>query len=132
MEIRKATSADIKTLTHKLQNKRIEYNTIEMMKKDVKESFLWVLIDNNTIVASCAVVSTEFDWLGVKRLVVYNKKNCGKGYAGKLLKAVTATPQAYCITPWDDNEPMKHLAEKVGFSFKYKFNGNWCCYLKNA
>ena len=33
MEIRKATSADVKTLTHKLQNKRIEYNTVEMMKK---------------------------------------------------------------------------------------------------
>lgn len=132
MEIRKATPADVKVLTHKLQNKRIEYNTVEMMKKDVKENCLWVLVDNNTIVASCAVVSTEFNWLGVKRLVVYNKKNCGKGYAGKLLKAITATPQIYCITPWDDNEPMKHLAEKVGFSFKYKFNGNWCCYLKNA
>lgn len=132
MEIRKATVADVKTLTRKLQNKRIEYNTVEMMKKDVKENCLWVLIDNNTIIASCAVVPTDFYWMGVKRLVVYSKKNCGKGYARKLLEAITADSQTYCITPWDDNEPMKHLVEKIGFSFKYKFNGNWCCYLKNT
>ena len=131
MEIRKATTADVKTLTRKLQNKRIEYNTVEMMKKDVKEKCLWLLIDNNTIIASCAVVPTNFYWMGVKRLVTYNKKNYGKGYARKLLETVTADPkQVYCITPWDDNEPMKHLVKKIGFSFKYKFNGNWCCYLK--
>ena len=133
MEIRKATTTDVKTLTRKLQNKRIEYNTVEMMKKDVREKCLWILIDNNTIVASCAVVPTNFYWMGVKRLVTYNKKNYGKGYARKLLETVTADQkQVYCITPWDNNEPMKHLAEKVGFSFKYKFNGNWCCYLKGA
>lgn len=33
MEIRKATPADVKVLTRKLQNKHIEYNTVEMMKK---------------------------------------------------------------------------------------------------
>lgn len=133
MEIRKATAADVKTLTRKLQNKRIEYNTVEMMKKDVKEKCLWILIDNNTIIASCAVVPTNFYWMGVKRLVIYNKKNCRKGYARKLLETITAdSRQVYCITPWDNNKPMKHLVEKIGFSFKYKFNGKWCCYLKGA
>lgn len=98
MEIRKATTTDVKTLTRKLQNKRIEYNTVEMMKKDVKEKCLWILIDNNTIVASCAVVPTNFYWMGVKRLVTYNKKIMGKVTLENFLKQLLQTQNKYIVS----------------------------------
>lgn len=131
MEVRKATSADIKSLTRHLQNKHIPYNTVSMMKTDVYDGNLFILTNGSTILASCAIVPTNFPWLGVKRLVVYNKKSHGKGYAQILLNAITTGPHAYCITPWEDNHTMRHIAEKAGFSFQYKFNDFWCCYLKN-
>lgn len=99
MEVRKATSADIKSLTRHLQNKHIPYNTVSMMKTDVYGNNLFILANGSTILASCAIVPTNFPWLGVKRLVVYNKKSHNKGYAQTLLNAITTGPYTYCITP---------------------------------
>lgn len=130
--IRKATNKDIKSLTRHLQNKNIDYLTLDHMRNDIANNSMYVLEINNVLIACCSIVETEFAWLGVKRFCIFNKKNNGKGYCEQMLKELTNDNQTYCITPWSDNQPMKHIVEKVGFEYKYTFNKKWLCYLKNA
>lgn len=132
MKVRKATTEDIKTLTHRLARNQKSWATVSHMKNDIMCGYLWLLEDENNIVASCAITPTSYSWQGVKRMTVFNKKNHGKHYAETLLRTITKEPGVeYCITPWDKNKAMIHIAEKCGFQFRYKFMEYWNCYIKN-
>lgn len=130
--IRKATVEDIKKLSYHLRNKKIEYFTIQQMKEDVENGSMYVLVVDNKIVGSVSLVETEFTWLGIKRLCIFNKKNNGKGYAKQLLTyVVNSTNEEVCITPWITNIPMTNLVESIGFELEYIFNEVWCSYKIN-
>lgn len=130
--IRKATLEDIRQLSYHLRNKGIEYFTVEQMKKDVENGSMYLLIIDGKIIGSVSLVETNFGWLGIKRLCIFNKKNGGKGYARQLLTyVVNSTNEEICITPWIDNAPMTRLVESIGFELEYIFNEVWCSYKIN-
>lgn len=62
MNIRKATTEDIKTLTHRLARNQKSWATVSHMKNDIICGYLWLLEDENNIVASCAITPTSYGW----------------------------------------------------------------------
>lgn len=133
MIVRKATSNDYRKLSYHIRNKHIDYITVSHIAADIESNSLFVLEDNNTLVAMVSVVwQEEFQCCGIKRLVIFNKKNHGKGYASLLLNEVIEKGKKYSVTPWIDNTTMHHLLAKLGFHYVKTFNKIWTLWEKNA
>lgn len=132
MEIRKATMSDYVSICRSLQNKKIDYQTPKHAKADIQKQAMYVLVDNGKILAQCSLIEEPaHNYTAIKRLCIYNKKNCGKGIAEQFIKffVQNAETQLGC-TPWEDNGAMRHLLEKNGFTFRYTFLGCYCFYLR--
>ena len=56
MIIRYATSADLKSITCALRNKKINYNTPAQAREDVRQNRLFVIENNGALIAQCALV----------------------------------------------------------------------------
>ena len=134
MYIRKATAQDQLSIIRSLQNKHIEYNTPSHIKTDIARGRLFVAIENNKIVAQCALVEEPtYHYTALKRLCIYNKKNYGKGIANQFIQFfIETTNCALGATPWTDNGAMAHLLTKYGFTHQYTFMGNYEFYLRQA
>lgn len=132
MMIRQATTNDTIHVVRSLQNKRIEYATTAMAKADISNSRMYLLEEDGKIVAMCSVVyDNHYDYYAIKRVVVFNKKNCGKGYASSLISYVSSLGfSSIGCTPWIDNISMQKLLIKLGFHFEYLFNNCWTFYKK--
>lgn len=134
MEIRSAKKEDYKTIAMALRNKGIEYITPEYAKADILNNRLFVMIEDGKIIAQCALVyEKDYSYYAIKRLVVYNKKNCGKGIAQSFISFFCAMnlPSLGC-TPWADNSVMKKLLTKNGFQYQYTFLENYEFFQKKA
>ena len=133
MEIRKATREDLIHVVRSLQNKGIDYNTTAQAKTDILNNRLYVVVDNNKIIGSCALVEeTEYNYTAIKRVCIYNKKNCGKGIASMLIKYICELGiENLGATPWN-NQGMIRVFEKCGFTYQYTFLENYNFYLKTA
>lgn len=131
MEIRKATEKDLIHIVRSLQNKGIDYNTTKQAKEDLRLNRLFVAVDNEKVIGSCAVVPEEkHGYTAIKRLCIYNKKNCGKGIASQLIKYICALDyERLGATPWD-NPPVIKLLEKNGFKYQYTFLEKYNFYLR--
>ena len=133
MEIRKATATDLVHVIRSLQNKGIDYNTTAQAKADILNNRLFVAIINGKIVGSCAIVEeTAYNYTAIKRVCVYNKKNCGKGIASALVAYICGLDLGNLgATPWN-NPGMIRVFEKYGFRYQYTFLENYNFYLKTA
>jgi len=133
MEIRKATANDLIHIIRSLQNKDIEYNTTFHAKEDIMNNRLFVAIIDDKIVGSCAIVEeTEYNYTAIKRVCVYNKKNCGKGIASALIGYICGLGiDNLGATPWN-NPSMIRVFEKYGFTYQYTFMENYRFYLKKG
>ena len=133
MQIRKGTPSDYIHIVRSIQNKHIEYITPQHIKEDINNERLYLLEENNKIIGSISLVyDSQYKYYAMKRLCIYNKKNCGKGYAYMLLAYLTNTQNKIGCTPWINNEAMKHMLSKLGYKLQYIFNEKWCFYLKEA
>ena len=132
MEIRKATEKDLIHVIRGLQNKGIEYNTTIQAKEDLRLGRLIIAVDGKKVIGSCAIVpELNYGYIAIKRLCIYNKKNCGKGIATMLIKYICGLGyERLGATPWD-NPPMIRLLEKQGFEYQYTF-GKYNFYLKTT
>ena len=133
MEIRKATRADLKAIINGVRVKGLDYITPAHVREDIAQDRQFVLVDNGKIVAILSLVKDQtFNYFAMKRLLILNKKNCGKGYAQMLLQYVsTQVSGKVGCTPWINNKAMRHTLEKLGFSLEYVFEKKWCFYSKS-
>ena len=133
MIIRLATKMDYKKIACSLNNKHINYITSLHAKNDIENKCLFVVEEEGKIIAQCALVyEEEYNYYAIKRLVVYNQKNCGRGIAQKFISFFCDKnlPALGC-TPWVDNIVMKKLLERNGFVYQYTFMENYQFYKKN-
>lgn len=133
MNIRKGTTADVLSLTRRIQNKHIEFISVDQMKEDIKNNRLYLLENNNNLIAMVSIIyDTNYNYNAMKRLIIFNKKNCGKGYANILINYLSNRIENIGCTPWTDNFAMQKLLERNGFEFQYLFNEKWMFYLKKT
>ena len=92
------------------------------------------MIENNKILGQCALVyEPNYSYYAIKRLVVYNKKNCGRGIAERFIKYLSNnTSSEIGCTPWSDNLAMKKLLLRNGFKYQYTFLENYEFFKKIA
>lgn len=134
MEIRKATASDVIGIIRAIQNKKIDYITPAHVREDVALGRQYVMVENGKVVAMLSLVwDKDYNYYSMKRLLIPNRKNKGKGYAQMMLQFVSmeAHGKVGC-TPWIDNGAMRHMLEKLGFSLEYIFATKWCFYSKKA
>jgi RimJ/RimL family protein N-acetyltransferase len=134
MKIRLAQSSDYKRIAMALRNKRIEYITPAHAREDIQERRLYVIEDDGEVIAQCALVNEpNYGYYAIKRLVIYNRKNCGRGIARQFIRYFCAMnlPTLGC-TPWADNQRMKYLLISNGFEYQYTFLGNYEFFLKRG
>lgn len=116
--------------------RKVEENNVffihpEQVKEDIANNRLYVLEDNGTPIAMCAIIyDTLYNYYAIKRLLIFDEENRGKHYADMLIKHCTTLGLSPLgCTPWTHNKKMHHLLEKNGFSLQYIFDGKWCFYL---
>lgn len=130
--IRKATAHDYKKIAMALYNKKIPYITAAHSKEDIENNRQYVIEEEGKIIAIVSIVyDAQYNYYAIKRLCVLNKKNNGKGYAFQLLSycATLPLPKIGC-TPWNDNQAMRHMLNKLNFKLEYIFDEKWCFYSK--
>lgn len=130
MIVRLANKSDYKGVARSLTNKNISYISSTHAKNDIENNRLFVMEENGKAIAQCALVYEPlYDYYAIKRLVVYNKKNCGRGIAQQFISFFCAMdlPALGC-TPWADNVAMKKLLERNGFVYQYTFMDNYQFY----
>lgn len=123
MIIRLATKADYKRIAMALFNKKIDYITPAHAKADIENNRLYVMESAGRVIAQCALVyEPNYSYYAIKRLVIYNKKDCGKGIARHFIRHFCSMNlSALGCTPWSNNEAMKHLLSQNGFKYQYTF-----------
>lgn len=134
MTIRLATQKDYRRIARALQNKKIDYITHTHAREDIQQQRLYVIEENGCLIAQCAIVEEhEHGYHAIKRLTVYNKKNCGRGIAELFIQFFCGMSfDAIGCTPWTDNATMKKLLVRNGFVYQYTFLGNYEFFLKKA
>ena len=134
MKIRLAESTDYKRIAMALRNKHIEYITPAHAREDIANHRLYVVEEDGMIIAQCALVEEPaHHYHAIKRLVIYNRKNCGRGIARQFIRYFCAMnlPALGC-TPWTDNQKMKYLLVSNGFEYQYTFLENYEFFLKRG
>lgn len=130
MIVRLANKSDYRGVARSLANKNISYISSIHAKNDIENNRLFVMEENGKAIAQCALVYEPlYNYYAIKRLVVYNKKNCGRGIAQQFISFFCAMdlPALGC-TPWADNVAMKKLLERNGFVYQYTFMDNYQFY----
>lgn len=133
MTIRHATAADLKSITCALRNKKIDYNTPAQAREDVRQNRLFVIENNEALIAQCALVfDNERQGHYMKRLCIYNNKRACKGVTQIFIDHFFSLGiKSLAATPWDDNKAMIHILEKNGFEFQYRFLEKYLYYKKS-
>lgn len=132
MFIRPANTSDYKSIAMSLRNKGIDYITPTHAREDINNHRLYVMEEDGRIIAQCALVLEPLHhYYAIKRLVIYNRKNCGRGIAQRFVSYFVAMdlPALGC-TPWTDNKVMRRLLVKNGFTHQYTFLNNYEFYLR--
>ena len=133
-EIQKATKQDYKSIAVSLRNKAIPYITPKQADRDIENGNLYIIKKNGKPIAQCALVYDEqYKYHAIKRLVIYNKKNCGQGIANSFVEYfIKQNYPALGCTPWSDNQIMKHLLSRNGFEYQYTFLNCYEFFIKRA
>lgn len=132
MFIRLANISDYKSIAMSLRNKDIDYITPAHAREDINNRQLYVMEEDGKVIAQCALIhEPEHGYYAIKRLVIYNRNNCGCGIAQRFVSYFVAMnlPALGC-TPWTDNKVMRQLLVKNGFTHQYTFLNNYEFYLR--
>ena len=134
MEIRKATLQDYSTISHMVAPHKLPYLRAAHIHADIEANHELVAIEDGHIVGIAAIVwDSQYSYWAIKRLLIPNKKNRGKGIARTLiLAAITGKKEKIGCTPWKDNIPMIKLLESLDFQLEYIFDDKWCFYSKKG
>lgn len=133
MELRKANLNEVQKLAQVVGRKHLDYITTHYLVRDYNHSQLYVVVENNKILAIVSLVpEPEYGYTAVKRLCILNKKNQGKGIARFAIHEILRYLHNCKVgaTPWEDNTAVRHILEAEGFKMEYKFMGHWCFYSK--
>lgn len=121
--------SDLDKIQKALSLLNIDYATPQHAQNDFRNNGirLYALIENDCPVAIRSVVPDHtYNYLAIKRLVVLDTNNRGKGYVKKLISTVIKRQKESCgCTPWVDNKPMQKLLKELGFVYQYTFNEVW-------
>lgn len=130
-EIQKATMSDYKSIAVSLRNKAIPYITPKHADLDIRNGNLYIIKQNGKPIAQCALVYDEhYHYHAIKRLVIYNKANCGQGIANAFVEYfVKQNHKKLGCTPWRDNPRMINILLSFGFEYQYTFLENYCYFL---
>lgn len=133
-EIQKATRQDYKSIAVSLRNKAIPYITPEHADRDIENGNLYIIKQNGKPIAQCALVYDEhYQYHAIKRLVVYNKANCGQGIANAFVEYfVKQKHKKLGCTPWRNNLRMINILLSFGFEYQYTFLENYCYFVKKG
>jgi RimJ/RimL family protein N-acetyltransferase len=131
-EIQKATRQDYKSIAVSLRNRGIPYITPSHAEADIKNGNLYIIKENGKPIAQCALVYEEnYHYHAMKRLIIYNKKNCGQGIAKAFVEYfVKQKYKKLGCTPWRDNSRMISILLSFGFEYQYTFLENYCYFAK--
>lgn len=123
------TRADLDFIKSMLAAAGIEYATPAHAENDFRNKSIrfYAMKEEGRLVAICSIVpDTTYNYKAIKRLVVLNPADRGKGYAKKLVAAVVRRQDGACgCTPWEDNKPMQKMLASLGFTYQYTFNNFW-------
>lgn len=134
LRIEPVTRKDYKGIALALRNKKdeIDYITPKHIKEDIEQERLFCIREEGKIVCIGALVFDErHNATYIKRVMVLNKKNEGKGYAKKMIRDLSRLQEKVCITPYRDNEPMIKILVDLGFKLIKTFGENFLLYQKN-
>ena len=134
MTIRYATQADQIHIIRSIQNKHMDFNTVEDVKNDIACGNLIVAEDQGKLLGSIVVkYKPHRNYYAIMRGCVYNKKNYGKRIISTLIDYVLALNLGtYGATPWNDNPAIIKVFQKRGFQYQYTFNEKYDFYKKNV
>lgn len=132
MFIRLATKDDYCYISHALASKGIDYNKPSHAKTDIAAGRLYVLVnEEGKVIAQCALVEErDFNYIAMKRMLVYRKENCGKGAMHMFIEFFSQFGCPLGATPWMENERTKHILRKHGFEYQYTFSEKYEFFLK--
>lgn len=123
------TRTDVEFVKSALAAAKIEYATPAHAENDFRSKSIrfYGLKDEGRLVAICSVVPDKiYNYNAIKRLIVLNPADRGKGYAKKLVATIINRQNGACgCTPWEDNKPMQKMLASLGFTYQYTFNNFW-------
>ena len=127
MTVSYATQKEKLSVIRCLQNKQKDYMTVPHIKQDIDLGRLVICKDDKGKVIGFIAIENKPQYVAIKRALVPNKKNHGKGVMDKLVQFVCGQDfgQPLGATPWADNEPMKRILQRNGFHYQYTFNEVW-------
>ena len=132
MYIRLATEADYNYISHALARKAIDYIRPTQAREDIANNRLYIIVDGEKPIAQCALVEEPlYNYIAMKRMVIYRKDNCGRGAADMFINLFSQMDCAIGATPWAENEKIKHILRKNGFEYQYTFLEKYEFFLKN-
>lgn len=134
MRIRVATKDDYLWIARVIGKKNLPYCTANHIKDDFMWHRLYCVYEGDKVLATFSLVyDWRFEYLAIKRLCILNKKNEGKGIAKFAIHSILPYLHGKVgVTPWEDNIAMRKVLESEGFHLEYKFNGQWCYYVKEC
>lgn len=133
MLIRKATQKDYIHIVRATQNKHLDYLTFNHIAEDIALARCYVVEENKKTIATCSLVyDAQHQYYAMKRLSIFRKENKGKHITEQFISYFLENNKNKKIgcTPWEDNAPMRHILEKLGFTHEYTFAEKWCFYSK--
>lgn len=130
--MRLATLKDYKRISVALSNKEyISYLTKSHVRNDIKNKNCYVLERNNKIIGIGSIIyDRDYKSFYIKRVLILNKKNQGKGYAKIIIRELSSLKENICVTPYKDNDIMIRILKSLGFKFRYNFLDNFSLYQK--
>lgn len=133
MIITKAVEADYIHILRAMQNKHIEYISMQQIRIDIYNSCMYKCVDNGKIIAILSVVwDKTYNYYAIKRLCILQKKNRGKDITELFIDYIIGKYSGKIgCTPWVDNSAMRHILEKKGFVLEYIFSEKWCFYSRS-
>lgn len=131
--VHKVEKKDYKGIAIALSNKeKIDYITKEQIKQDIEDGNLFCIKDEQGKITciGALVFDEKHNSHYIKRVLVLNKKNEGKGLARKLIKNLTRFVKKVCLTPFYDNIKMIKILVDMGFQKVKRFGEKFVLYQK--
>lgn len=130
MEIRKATAEYQSIIMAALANKNIDYISPAHAQTDILNGYMYMLCDNEHIVAICSLLPNHRGYMAIKRLCTIESENNRRGIARIFFDYFCSFGYSLGATPWVSNNKMLHIMDTYGFEYQYTFNENYMFYLR--
>ena len=132
MNISFASEKDKLSVIRSIQRNQTDYITTQQAKDDIDNNRLIICKNDKAKVVGIISVELKEDrgYIAIRRGMVTNKLNRGKGIMSKLVDFICQQSWGYPLgaTPWIDNTPMIKILERNNFVRKYTFNTVWTYY----